>query len=305
MNQRICILVCIFAVLASVSAVHQSKPIRKPSCIAHRGFSSHFPENSMLAFTQAIKYGADGIELDVDITKDNVVVVIHDDKVDRTTNGKGVVRELLWSQIEPLKAKRDGTKNFGECEMDTTIKRVDVVENGIPKLTDVLEMLVKVNRKIGVVIDIKYDRPVTIVTEIGNILSQPRYKSLLPHITLGIWSTDFIPTLQKVTTELPQLKKMHIGKTVSVARSQFFNAVDDFSLDQVEYTTDLGKMFIKDAHAEGKVVTAWTVNKAEEMKGLENVKVDNIITDCPVLCEIGLSGGKNVENKFNIQESTD
>lgn len=56
----------------------------------HRGFSGKYPENTMLAFEKAIEAGADGIENDVHLTKDGVVVIIHDERVDRTTDGTGM-----------------------------------------------------------------------------------------------------------------------------------------------------------------------------------------------------------------------
>lgn len=59
---------------------------------AHRGYSGKYPENTMLAFRKAVEAGADGIELDVQLTKDGVPVIIHDELVDRTTNGKGLVK---------------------------------------------------------------------------------------------------------------------------------------------------------------------------------------------------------------------
>ena len=59
---------------------------------AHRGFSGKYPENTMLAFRKALECGADGIEMDVQLTKDGELVVIHDERVDRTTNGTGYVR---------------------------------------------------------------------------------------------------------------------------------------------------------------------------------------------------------------------
>ena len=60
---------------------------------AHRGYSSKYPENTILAFSKAIEIGADAIELDVHKTKDNVLVVIHDEKVNRTHRGKGYVKD--------------------------------------------------------------------------------------------------------------------------------------------------------------------------------------------------------------------
>lgn len=58
---------------------------------AHRGFSGKYPENTMLAFEKAVEIGADGAELDVQLTKDGEVVIIHDETIDRTTDGKGYV----------------------------------------------------------------------------------------------------------------------------------------------------------------------------------------------------------------------
>ncbi|MET3696276.1 glycerophosphoryl diester phosphodiesterase [Bacillus oleivorans] len=69
---------------------------------AHRGSSKSEPENTMPAFKQALKDGADGIELDVQLTKDGQVVVIHDEKVDRTTNGKGYVKDYSLYDLQKL-----------------------------------------------------------------------------------------------------------------------------------------------------------------------------------------------------------
>ncbi|MDP4085581.1 MAG: glycerophosphodiester phosphodiesterase [Bacillota bacterium] len=78
---------------------------------AHRGYSAAFPENTMSAFIEAQKAGADGIELDVQLTKDGEVVVIHDEKVDRTTSGSGFVKEFTYKEIRTLNANKKGGKN--------------------------------------------------------------------------------------------------------------------------------------------------------------------------------------------------
>ena len=69
---------------------------------AHRGYSALYPENTMLAFKKAAEAGADGIELDVQLSKDGEVVVIHDEKVNRTTNGSGFVTDLTFSELKRL-----------------------------------------------------------------------------------------------------------------------------------------------------------------------------------------------------------
>jgi glycerophosphoryl diester phosphodiesterase len=91
---------------------------------AHRGYSSAFAENTMSAFIAAQKAGADGLELDVQLTKDGEVVVIHDEKLDRTTSGKGFVKNFTFKEIRKLNANKKG-----------------VNKEPIPSLIEVLEWM--------------------------------------------------------------------------------------------------------------------------------------------------------------------
>lgn len=72
--------------------------------IAHRGYSAKFPENTMKAFREAEYANADGVELDVQLSKDGEVVVIHDEKLNRTTNGKGYVKDFTLEELKKLDA---------------------------------------------------------------------------------------------------------------------------------------------------------------------------------------------------------
>ncbi|MFK2824310.1 glycerophosphodiester phosphodiesterase [Bacillus sp. B190/17] len=94
---------------------------------AHRGFSAAAPENTMAAFRAAEEAGADGIELDVQLTKDGRLAVIHDEKLNRTTNGRGYVKDWEWKDLSKLEAKY----KFPEAAHDT----------GIPLLEDVFEWM--------------------------------------------------------------------------------------------------------------------------------------------------------------------
>lgn len=75
-----------------------------PRFIAHRGFSSQAPENTVAAFEHAEKAGYHMFECDVQLTRDNIPVIIHDEKLDRTTNGRGRVRQTLYHSIQTLDA---------------------------------------------------------------------------------------------------------------------------------------------------------------------------------------------------------
>src|SRR4051812_48518505 len=72
--------------------------------IAHRGSSGETPENTMIAFKRCIEEGSDAIELDIHLSKDNKIIVCHDDTVNRTTNGMGYIRELNSSELKQLDA---------------------------------------------------------------------------------------------------------------------------------------------------------------------------------------------------------
>ena len=72
--------------------------------IAHRGFSSQYPENTLLAFQKALNLGVPHMEFDLQITADNHLVIMHDRTVDRTTNGSGNVSDITLAQIKELDA---------------------------------------------------------------------------------------------------------------------------------------------------------------------------------------------------------
>ena len=74
----------------------------KQLLIAHRGFSSKYPENTKLAFDKAYEAGFDGVETDIHLTKDKKVVVIHDETVNRTSNGKGKIKDLTLAELRKL-----------------------------------------------------------------------------------------------------------------------------------------------------------------------------------------------------------
>ena len=96
---------------------------------AHRGASGYAPENTLSAIKKAIEMKADGIEIDIQLTKDGKIVVIHDWKVDRTTTGRGFVYELDFDYIRSLDAGQWYTKDFiGEV---------------VPTLEEVLDILPK------------------------------------------------------------------------------------------------------------------------------------------------------------------
>ncbi|MFC0269883.1 glycerophosphodiester phosphodiesterase [Metabacillus herbersteinensis] len=85
----------------------------------HRGAAGTYPENTMVSFEAAYKAGADGIELDVQMTKDGTLVVIHDEKVNRTTNGTGFVKDFTYNELQHLDASYKFKKLWKKIRIPT------------------------------------------------------------------------------------------------------------------------------------------------------------------------------------------
>ena len=102
---------------AAAEEVLRQRCLPPPLVIAHRGDSAHRPENTLAAFAGALELGVSAVEIDVQLTRDGRVVVMHDPTLDRTTSGRGDVRQLSLAEIRALSAgypSRFGTAYQGE-----------------------------------------------------------------------------------------------------------------------------------------------------------------------------------------------
>nr|WP_054637803.1 glycerophosphodiester phosphodiesterase family protein [Thalassobacillus sp. C254] len=144
---------------------------------AHRGASITHPENTMTAFQAAVDAGAEGIELDVQLTKDEEVVVIHDNTVNRTTDGFGAVHELTAKEISKLDAGSWRDASFrGEK---------------VPLLKDVLEWLT--DKDILINIELKKHKPgyETLAQKVTDVIKEHNVqkKIILLPFTIQSWLT--------------------------------------------------------------------------------------------------------------------
>jgi glycerophosphoryl diester phosphodiesterase len=103
------------------------KKLDVPLFVAHRGYSSQYPENTLAAFNGAIDAGAHMIELDVNLSRDRQLVVIHDETVDRTTNGTGAVKMMTLEQLRQLDAGSWFDPRFSGEQLPTLSQVLDAV----------------------------------------------------------------------------------------------------------------------------------------------------------------------------------
>jgi len=232
--------------------------------IAHRGGAKLAPENTLAAFKKAMALGVDMIEIDVILSKDGEVIVIHDNTIDRTTNGKGVVKEMNLAEIKNYDAgswfdnkyAREKVPTLdevfetinGQCTLLIEIKDGDEVFPGLEK--KVVEAVHKYKANDWVVIQSFNENTVLRVKQMD--------ASLTTYYLLGGNFKDFYSEIDKLdkTTD-----KKYDG--IAVSKSQI-NADNTTAIKKTGY-----KLFV------------WTVNDPEAMKVFIEYGVDGIITDSP------------------------
>ena len=216
--------------------------------ISHRGASAYEPENTMRAIKQALGYAVDMVEIDVRETKDEQIVVIHDETLERTTNGRGYVHQMTYSELSKLDA--------GKGER-------------IPTLQEVIDL---VKGRVGLIVELK-DPGTT--DKVAEILSKNNFVDQ----TLV---TSFIHSAVKTIKELnPQLKTGVIFRSAPVKPSQL--ALDANANALFPYYKDVTVRMIDDAHSNHLTVNIWTVDTREEIEHYVRMGVDGVVTNNPDL----------------------
>jgi glycerophosphoryl diester phosphodiesterase len=128
-------------------------PLRRPLVIAHRGASEHMPEHTLAAYVQAIEDGADGLEADVRLTADGHLVCVHDRRIDRTSNGEGVLSTLELADLESLDF--GGWQQApGAVELPDQVTADD--HSQVLTLERLLELVVDSPRKVQLMVETKH-----------------------------------------------------------------------------------------------------------------------------------------------------
>lgn len=217
--------------------------------IGHRGVKGYEPENTLISFEKAIEMGADGIELDVHLSIDGHLIVIHDETIDRTTNGKGFVNQLTLQEL----------KSF-------TINN----EHEIPTLEEVLDL---VDQRCFVNIELKnQDTAEKVVQLIEHYISDKKWN----HSQFIVSSFDW-NALQQVrflneNIRIGVLTETDLDLAISFARFLKAEALHpDFQLLTNEYTAKIQE--------KGILVFPWTVNEKDAIQRMKSCSVDGIITD--------------------------
>ena len=225
----------------------------KPWVIAHRGNSSAAPENTLAAFRSALDVGADMVEMDVHLSADGHVIVMHDESVTRTTQGQGRLRDMSWPQIQQLDAGRWFNPRFtGEP---------------VPALDEALRLLAG---KAGACIEIKHEDP-RLAMEVMRLLDQNgmRERSLI---------ISFIEKPLLLCRGQPNRPRLSLLGT----QIDMIDRACAAGLDGVQPQFEIvDQHFVERAHHAGLFVAVWTVNDPVILRRMIDQGVDGITTDHP------------------------
>jgi glycerophosphoryl diester phosphodiesterase len=237
--------------------------LHPPIIFAHRGASAHAPENTISAFELACSQGADALEIDTQLSADGQVVVFHDLKVDRTTNGQGKVSQLPWLELQSLDAGSYYSEKYrGEK---------------IPLLDEVLETF---GKKMFINIELKnYATPRDQLVE--KVCQLVKAHGLEKGIILSTFISSNLKKAERILPEAPRGLLALSGWMGAWARSFGFN-FGNYAALHINLM-EASKAQIARVHRLGRRIHVWTVNQAEDMERLRDWGVDGIFTDDPQL----------------------
>ncbi|RMF89365.1 MAG: glycerophosphodiester phosphodiesterase [Nitrospinota bacterium] len=230
----------------------------KPLVIAHRGFSGVAPENTLAAFQAAMAIGADMIELDVHLSRDGELVVLHDPDLRRTTNGRGTVRALPLSSIQSFDAGSWFHRAFaGER---------------VPTLREVIELC---RGKVGLDIEIKNPFPgyPGIVDKVLHLIRM--YHLTADEVLLSSFDARLLVEIHRKAPSLP------IGLITRHYSPALLSQVQQLRATYILYWLRATRTVIRQIKATRTRLFIWTVNHRRTMRRLLRESVDGIITKYP------------------------
>lgn len=259
---------------------------KRPLVIAHRGGAGISPENTLYAFQHSWKIGADVLETDVCETSDGKLVLLHDETVNRTTDGAGEISKLTLEEVKKLDAadkfSTDNGQTFPLRKKNITIPTLDEVFSALPEA--------KFN------IEIKQPSP-TIADSLCGLI---REHKMMGKVVVASFSqeslTDFRGKCPDVATSAStsEMTKFLAYQKTGIAESFSPQMSALQTAEKLGFLQIVTKDFVENAHKLNLQVHVWTINNPADMRRLFELGVDGIMTNYP---------DKLIEIRNNLQKS--
>jgi glycerophosphoryl diester phosphodiesterase len=244
----------------SAHLIYQLSP---PIVFGHRGASKVAPENTLNSFEKAFRAGAPAIELDAMLSSDQKIIVIHDYKVDRTTNGHGLVKELTLNELKKLDAGTRFSPHFKN--------------ERIPSLEDVFD-LAKKDYLINIELKNYASSRDNLVEKVIELVTKRKMTDCV------IFSSFLLKNIIKVRRYLPGIPSallVYEGIVGKLEISPFLRCLSPMFIHPEYHLVD--EKFIQNAHAHNRKVNTWTVDDKKDLERFVKANVDGIITNDPGL----------------------
>lgn len=226
---------------------------------AHRGSSGTHPENTIAAFQEAARLPIQGVELDVHLSKDGELVVIHDEKINRTSNGKGFVKDMTLAELKAF--------DFGSWFSD------DFKGQTIPTLREVLELFADTSHHLN--IELKSDM-FPYPGMVGKVVALVEEMEFDTRVVLSSFDHESIRAAKQVA---PHLETAPLFKEVLVDPLDYMHNVPADALHL--YFQTAFRPSIQEALKTGAIIRTYTVNKEKDAEALRDIGVSAIFTDFP------------------------
>ena len=262
------------------------QPRSQPLVIAHRGASAYAPENTLAAFKLAAEQEADAIELDVDLTHDGHVVVMHDATIDRTTDGHGRLSDLTLEEIRRVDA---GAWKSAEFKGERVPLLEEVLEAVGQRLLINIELKGMSLRGTGLEAKVaaliaQHDLIDRVIISSFNPFALRRVKRVNPYLACGLIHSPDLPIFLRnawLAPLIPGLNARH------------------------PHHSQVSKAIVDRFHAQGLVVSAWTINQAGIARSMIQAGVDGMFGDDPVLLRETLEPSSGVFDLRYVNEAED
>lgn len=247
--------------------------------IAHRGYSGKFDENTMIAFKKAIEYGADGIETDVQLSKDGIPVIIHDETLERTTNGNGFVKNLTLDELKKLRTKSVGKVKQLKKNMDKNynIEEIEYFADKkgeeIPTLEELLKLVASSQLKV-----LNLELKNSIVEYEGieeKVLKMIRKYKLEDKVIISTFNHLSLVKIRKMDSEIL------LGALTETTLANVVKYLNDIKVQCYHpyFPSILNKEYMSEIKSGGIKVNPYTINSINDMQEVINAGADCIITN--------------------------
>lgn len=230
--------------------------------IAHRGGAALAPENTLAAFSNAIDIGADYFELDVQISSDDSLMIMHDNTINRTTNGTGSVSSLTYTQLRSYDAGSKFNASFAGEKIPTLYESLMLAKNSA--------------NNIGVVIEIK----TTAATVVHKVVKMVQDLDMRNRVIISSFTLSQITESKTIDASIP------VQLFVSTTSNSTIDQVAAINGEWIGSGGTVTADFLNYAHSKNVKFNSWTINSGSQMISLSQLGVDAITTDNPLTLKI-------------------